>query len=134
MLPLIIGCFKVKWKKLYSTVFPEGNNIDELIHHAQDIILNSLLGNHKSDRNFGHMQSTLWVATSILSRHLQQENTFIKTAWKLTKKPTGSKKLALAMLGKFCNELESPTNDFVPWQKKKLYLNASSLSKQFSFS
>lgn len=46
-------------KKPYSTVFPEGNYTDELIHHAQDIILNSPLGNHKSDRNFGHMQSAL---------------------------------------------------------------------------
>lgn len=131
MLPLIIGCFKVKWKKLYSTVFPEGNNIDELIHHAKDTILNSLLGNHESDKFWPY-------AVHVVSCHLYSQqapparNTFIKTAWKLTKNPTGSKKLALAMFGKFCNELASHQQMILCYDKKKLHLNASSLSKQVS--
>ena len=53
---------------------------------------------------------------------------------KTDKNPPGSKKLALAMLGKFCNELASHQQMILYYDKKKLHLNASSLSKQFSFS
>lgn len=90
LLSLIIGCLKVKWKKFYSTVFPKGNNIDQLIHLAQNIILNSLLGNHKKWQKFWPYAVHLYSPPLFTSIHSLPPagKYFYKYCMKTDKQPT----------------------------------------------